>query len=89
MSKYNFADLTNDLKTHSECRVVFTKVDGTTRHMRCTLKAEFLPESDRRASGSLLTEGDGASERISVWDLDVGEWRGFRVDSVQSFEVIK
>lgn len=88
MNKYNFQELVEQLKTFPQCRVTFTKVDGTLRVMRCTLKAEFLPESARPKSGALLTEGDGASERISVWDLDIGDWRGFRVDSVQMFEIL-
>jgi hypothetical protein len=60
------------------CNVTFTKVDGTERHMRCTLADRFLPEQ-YRGKGDLLTE---AGNTIRVFDLDINEWRSFRVDSV-------
>ena len=58
--------------------VIFTKVDGSTRTMNCTLNARYLPESAESA------EGKGKStSTVSVWDTDKNAWRSFRVDSVQ------
>jgi hypothetical protein len=57
--------------------VVFTKVDGSTRTMNCTLNSRYLPEN-ADASGKAKT---GAS--VAVWDTDKSAWRSFRVDSVQ------
>jgi len=57
--------------------VVFTKVDGSTRTMNCTLNTRYLPEQKE-------TEGKGKSNAsVSVWDTDKNAWRSFRVDSVQ------
>ena len=57
--------------------VVFTKVDGSTRTMNCTLNARYLPEN-------VESNGKGKSgSSVSAWDTDKNAWRSFRVDSVQ------
>lgn len=71
-----------DLLKDNVLRVTFTKVDGTERVMECTLQESFIPVADR-SSGSLLTEGDGEHERISVWDVQANGWRSFYLDSVK------
>jgi hypothetical protein len=68
---------------HNVANVKFTKVDGTERVMRCTLKDEFLPEQ-YRGKGTILTEG---ANTLRVYDLDNGAWRSFRVDSVLEVSV--
>jgi hypothetical protein len=63
-------------------KVVFTKVDGSTRVMKCTLINAFLPP--------LIGSNNKRSEEvIPVWDLEAEGWRSFRVDSVQTMEIIK
>jgi hypothetical protein len=88
MGLFTHSELVNLLQ-NNVVRVVFTKVDGSTRSLRGTLQPSYLPENDRSSSGSLLTEGDGSSERVSVFDLDLNEWRSFRVSSVLSASSIK
>jgi hypothetical protein len=62
------------------CRVVFEKVNGEMREMRCTLAPDRLPESQ------FLHEGRTHSEEYTrVWDLDENAWRSFRFDSVREF----
>lgn len=79
---YSQAQLSELLK-NNVMTVSFTKVDGTERVMRCTLLPEYLPaETNGR---QLLNEG--VRNNISVWDLDAGGWRSFRVDSVKSISV--
>jgi len=56
--------------------VVFTKVNGERREMRCTLKGEVLPE----LKGSTAKR---SKEVLPVWDVDKDAWRSFRWDSVQ------
>lgn len=67
-----------------ECTVVFTKQDGSTRRMRCTLREELIndepvrdtpPEHKRKVN----------EDTCVVWDLDKKDWRSFRVDSVIDF----
>lgn len=61
--------------------VVFEKADGTLREMRCTLRPEYLPPQ-------LLQEGAVARAEnlsvLSVWDIENGGWRSFRMDSIKS-----
>jgi len=67
----------------SAATVVFTKANGETRTMRCTLDmgmipAEMVPNTD----GNITKVNE---EVIKVYDLDKEGWRSFRVDSVESF----
>jgi hypothetical protein len=67
--------------------VVFTKVDGTEREMKCTLLPEYLPTKPVVEGQQLLTESLTRAENpntISVWDLESNGWRSFRTDSVKS-----
>ena len=68
--------------------VVFEKKDGTTRTMRCTLLAEYLPTKLVPEGPQLLQEARAENENVlSVWDLDNGGWRSFRIDSIKSITV--
>lgn len=61
------------------CNVQFRKVDGSLRKMRCTLHPDLIP---------LKVIVEGKKERakindvVAVWDLDLNEWRSFKVSSV-------
>ena len=63
--------------------ITFTKVDGTERIMPCTLRDSALP-------APALTEHHKTRaynpEVLSVWCLDKGEWRSFKVMNVTKFE---
>lgn len=75
-----------ELLQGSVSTIVFTKVDGTEREMRCTLIPEYLP-STVAAGQQLLNEGLTHTENsntISVWDLESNAWRSFRLDSVKA-----
>ena len=60
-------------------RITFTKVNGDERIMDCTLQEHMIPET----SGSNRKEND---EGLPVLDINKGEWRSFRVDSVTKVE---
>lgn len=66
--------------------VTFTKADGTERTMRCTLLAEYLPAP---VGPQLLTEGTRKEndQVLSVWDIENGGWRSFRMKSIKSIAV--
>jgi hypothetical protein len=66
--------------------VVFTKADGTERTMNCTLLAEYLPAP---SGPQLLTESTRPEndQVLSVWDIENGGWRSFRLDSIKSLTV--
>ena len=76
------------------CEVVFTKVDGTERTMRATLKPDVItfmedtlavkkeddtPKRTRKANDNV----------VSCYDIEKAGWRSFKVDSVKSFTVVK
>lgn len=65
--------------------IIFTKKDGTERTMRCTLREDLLPPRE-------ITEGTKTRKRsetsISVFDLDVNEWRSITIKNVKRVEVI-
>jgi hypothetical protein len=63
--------------------VVFEKVDGTLRQMRCTLMAEHLPEL-KEASPVMRKQMKENDDVLAVWDLEAGGWRSFRLDSIKS-----
>ena len=63
--------------------VTFTKVDGTERVMPCTLRDEAMPQ---RAVNEHHQTRAYNPESLSVWCLDKGEWRAFKVMSVTSLE---
>jgi len=60
--------------------VVFTKKDGTERQMVCTLNSEMIPQ-DAAPKNSGRTQ---PTDAIAVFDLEKGEWRSFRFDSIKS-----
>ena len=82
-SKYR--ELHRLLESH-DCEVTFTKVDGSTRVMPCTLRADQLPVKP-------LTENSKprkiSHNAISVWCLDSKGWRSFRVENVTCIKVLE
>ena len=56
--------------------IFFKKVDGSIRHMICTLNPKLAPRI-------LLVKKENISQEIiAVWDLEKHNWRSFRKDSV-------
>jgi len=65
------------------CRVIFKKVDGEERDMKCTLIEDALPPLK-----SLVQDGKKRQpnpEVIRAFDTMKGEFRSFRVENVISF----
>lgn len=60
--------------------VVFTKVDGSSRTMRCTTNDKYIRE-DMKPKGGVVNYSDQVKR---VFDIDIDEWRSFRTDSVIS-----
>lgn len=68
-------------------RIVFTKKDGTERTMRCTLVESQIPSDKLPKTQSEESDSPTARSAVRVYDLDKGEWRSFRWDSVIKVEV--
>jgi len=62
--------------------VVFEKVDGTLREMKCTLLTEYLPVSNKQLLTEETIRKDNDSS-ISVWDVENNGWRAFRIESIK------
>jgi len=84
---YSHELIVRDLRT-CVAEVTFTKVNGDTRVMRCTLKPDLLPpeylaeEADEKRFHAMN------NKTVRAWDVQINEWRSFRVESVSYFQVI-
>jgi len=67
--------------SNHECTVTFTKVNGETRVMPCTLKEDVIPKQESKG-----TKKPNESV-VSVWCLDKQEWRSFRLDNVVDLQI--
>ena len=67
--------------TKHECTVTFTKINGETRVMPCTLKEDLVPKQEPKGTKK------PNEAVVSVWCLDKREWRSFRVDNVVDLEI--
>ena len=74
-----------DLLPNNDCEVTFTKVNGETRVMPCTLMASAMPQRDAMTLHETRLINHGA---IRVWCLDKQEWRSFKTDNVKTIRVI-
>jgi hypothetical protein len=73
--------LIKNLKTNV-MQITFDKICGEERVMHCTLHETVIPET------SVDTKKIN-NEVLPVWDIDIGAWRSFRLDSVKDVKVIK
>jgi WYL_2, Sm-like SH3 beta-barrel fold len=64
---------------HGVCEITFTKVNGETRTMPCTLDSALLPPQPLKEFHETRLY---KPETLSVWCLDKMEWRSFRVANV-------
>lgn len=77
-------DQIKDLLTTHATTIVFTKKDGTEREMLCTLDEDRIP-SDKLPSGEAKVKINESV--LPVFDLTLGEWRSFRIDSVKEIKL--
>lgn len=61
--------------------VTFEKKDGTTREMNCTLKD--VPVFEKKTD-VVRKKND---EVVAAFDVDLQQWRSFRLDSIKQIEV--
>lgn len=77
------ADYIKNALQNGELDVKFIKKDGSERLMRCTLKADLLPEqTDQEEQAEKKTPN---LDVLRVWDLEKNAWRSFRFDSIIGF----
>ena len=70
-----------------ECTVTFTKVNGETRVMPCTLKDDVIPKPPAEVASKSTVKRHENQNVVSVWCTDKKEWRSFRVDNVVDLQI--
>ena len=63
-------------------KITFTKVNGEERIMDCTLQEHMIPPTD-------VNNRKENEEVLPVFDINKGEWRSFRLDSITNIEVLQ
>ena len=63
----------------------FEKVkDGQVRVLNATLVSDQIP-ADKMPKGGTVDQSVGGNETLRVFDVDIQEWRSFRIDKLLSF----
>jgi hypothetical protein len=64
-------------------RIKFTKKDGSSRTLIGTTDLQRIPKVDHPRAASNRTKPEGVQ---TIYDLEIGEWRSIRFDSVQEWK---
>jgi len=64
-------------------RIEFNKLDGTLRKMRATRMNAYVPSDKAPKTSSEVIPGQRS---VSVFDLDLMEWRSVVVDNIVTME---
>lgn len=72
----------HDMLSDHICQVVFTKVDGSVRDMKCTLRSDVLSENGVVPNGT--STKPKSNTVIAAYLPEEKVWRSFRVDNVIS-----
>ena len=92
MNQYSNWDVYNQLAFRDWLRsmlrmggveLTFTKTDGSERVMNASLEESKIPVYESK-TGRTKTPND---EVISVVDIDIGEWRSVRYDSIKQVRI--
>jgi hypothetical protein len=76
-----------DLRAYA-IEVHFMKQNGQKRIMRCTLMPELLPKEYINEENIERQYHAQNPNTIRAYDLDVKEWRSFRIDSVEWIQAL-
>jgi len=76
-----------DMLRESVCEVTFTKINGESRTMPCTLKADLVPPVNVKELREERTRKPNP-DNLSVWCTDKNEWRSFKIANVTRVERI-
>lgn len=75
-------DVIREALQEGPCEILFTKVSGEVRLMKCTLDETEIPDSKKPVGEMIETED--MKKVLRVFDTELGEWRSFRVANVKS-----
>jgi hypothetical protein len=82
-----------DMLRNTQCEVTFLKVNGDERRLLCTLREEYIKqyEAPKDSPKEPPKEPEAVARKksdevISVFDMEINQWRSFRKDSVISVQ---
>jgi hypothetical protein len=79
----NFREWLKGLLALTEANIVFFKLSGERRTMRCTLDESKIPNDKKpKSDGTRKVSPD----TLAVYDLDKADWRSFRYDTIKEFD---
>lgn len=68
--------------------VSFTKSDGTSRDMLCTLREDVLPPMFENGTEQMEKKTRKQNvDVLPVWDVEKKAWRSFRIDAVEFIKI--
>jgi hypothetical protein len=79
----NFRNWLKGLLLLTEVNIVFFKLSGERRTMRCTLDESKIPNDKKPKSTSTRKV---SADTLAVYDLDKADWRSFRYDTIKEFD---
>ena len=86
-NEMTYNEIVNTLR-ESVVNLSFTKVkDGGVREMKATLVSDMIPE-DKMPKTDANANLEKNQVAVRVFDLDLNEWRSFRVDSLLTFSAV-
>lgn len=85
---FNRDDLMKDL-SEGVLEVVFDKVDGSQRTLRCTLRPDLLPKIFNGEKEEFSSFHKENPEVIAVWGIHENNWRSFRVENVRYVQSVE
>lgn len=65
-----------------EVNLEFVKKDGSTRKMIATLQESVVPQYEKKTD----REKKATIELMSVFDVELKEWRSFKLDSLKTIQ---
>jgi len=71
------------------CNVRFTKVDGSTRILCCTLNPDHIPKGDETPVTKPKNQKPINENVLAVWDLDELRWKSFRISNVEKVDILQ
>lgn len=87
MIKFTRDEIQTDLREHV-AEVLFKKVDGTTRRLRCTLMPNHLPGNYNADHLQAESQKEPNLNTVVCWDIDAHAWKSFRVENVEYCQIL-
>lgn len=86
-NEMTYEEIVNTLR-EGVVNLSFTKVkDGEVRNMKATLVSDMIP-SDKMPKTDANANTEKNQLAVRVFDLDLNDWRSFRVDSLLTFAAV-